>query len=180
MASNHPFLGVGADIDLVLQWFENTGEPFRLDDRLDAIVIHFFGMGPLVETEDRKAVQHQSPLVWIVKPKLIRRCLWTSGEVIFTPTPLKEIFPDLQKMNRRLAKWFQGFPLAYTHKKPNDSEWSYYLEGSLKNWDGKLYALPAAYDSLRQGQYFVHHGDASGRLDGVCGYLRLRGVDVSG
>jgi hypothetical protein len=176
MATTHRFLGIDNDIDLVLQWFENTGLPIQTSDRADAVVIHFFKTGPIVEGADGQILQDRSPLVWVIRPSRIRRSLWTSGEVIFTPTLLR--FPEMNRIHRRFGSWLRGFPIVYSNKKPEDFEWAYFLEGSLKNWDSPLFALPTASDKLRGGQYFVHHGDKGDFLNRICRQLRLRGVDV--
>jgi hypothetical protein len=56
-------------------------------------------------------------------------------------------------------------------------DWDYYLEGSIRNYDDKVFALPSAMDALRRGQYFVADNDDDFVLDKVCKSLRLRGVE---
>jgi len=51
-------------------------------------------------------------------------------------------------------------------------------EGTIKNFSSSLFALPAAYERLRSGQYFVHYRDGDELLNRICRYLKLRGVDV--
>jgi len=55
-------------------------------------------------------------------------------------------------------------------------DWDYYLEGTLKRSDSKIFALPAAFSALQRGQYFVADDDNEFVLDKLCRSLRLRGV----
>ncbi|HXE53372.1 MAG TPA: hypothetical protein VN541_10170 [Tepidisphaeraceae bacterium] len=180
MATNHRFLATDADLALVLDWFKNAGSKATYVDRPDAVILHFHNLGPLTSSAEGGIDQARSPLVWIVKPKLVRSCLWTAGEVTFTGTPLATSFPELQKLNRRLSRWFHAFPSIYDDRQAGESKWSYFLEGSIKNWDGPLFALPAAYNALRKGQYFIDHRDNGEFVDRISRQLRLRGVTVDG
>lgn len=129
MSATHAFVAVDEDLDLLTSWFENTGVPFHRHDQPGHLVIHFHEMGPLMEMASGKIDTEQSPIIWIQKPKQIRRSLWTSGEVIFSPTPLREKFPEMERINRKLAKWFRDFPLVYAQRKQEiQYEWAYYLE----------------------------------------------------
>ncbi len=59
---------------------------------------------------------------------------------------------------------------------PSNGEWSYYLEGSVKNYDPPVFALPSGFRALKAGQYFVAEDDTATRLDELCSSLRLRGI----
>ena len=61
-------------------------------------------------------------------------------------------------------------------RKDFEPEWDYYLEGSIRNRDPDVYALPKAMEALRQGQYFVADDDNDRRLETICEELRKRGV----
>jgi hypothetical protein len=122
--------------------------------------------------------QDKTPLVFIIKPRIRRGTLWTDSEVVFTPNPLKPQFPALQKINSSFAKWMRGFDLVFSQKNAAQSEWLYYLEGGIQNYDDELFALPKAMAALRSGQYFIHHGASERQLDLLGKSLRLRGYHV--
>jgi hypothetical protein len=58
-------------------------------------------------------------------------------------------------------------------------KWDYFLEGSARNWDPDIFALPTGMTALQSGSYFVAASDNEERLDLVCRILQLRGVEVS-
>ena len=50
------------------------------------------------------------------------------------------------------------------------------LEGSVRNYDPPVFALPSGLDALNSGRYFVDHRDNAYVLDKLCKALRLRGI----
>jgi hypothetical protein len=81
----------------------------------------------------------------------------------------------LNAVSRRFGEWLRDFELVFSAKNPTAHEW-YYLEGELRRRDAEIYALPAAADALRRGQYFVADDETEAVLDTLCKSLRLRGV----
>jgi hypothetical protein len=66
---------------------------------------------------------------------------------------------------------------VYSPRPSGPRNWLYYLEGSVRNFDGDIFALPDAMQALARGQYFVAEEDKGDRLDKLCKALRLRGVE---
>jgi hypothetical protein len=86
------------------------------------------------------------------------------------------MFPGLNKVNKRFRKWLAEFPYVYSHRPDFVHEWDYYLEGSAKNWEPDIFALPGGMAALQKESYFVAECDSEGRLDLVCRALDLRDV----
>jgi hypothetical protein len=86
--------------------------------------------------------------------------------------------PALHRICQSFAEWFRNSELVFGQKSGAPSAWNYYLEGSIRNFDAELFALPQAMEALRQGQYFVHYRDNQLRLETLSRALRLRGYDV--
>jgi hypothetical protein len=166
------------DHQLVTDWFAALDEETSINDRADRTVYYFRTLAnePLPDAENID--QDKTPLVFVVKPQ--KRCgtLWTDAEVLFTPTPLKSQFPKLHKISQSFAKWLKNFDVVYSQKTGGSTEWNYYLEAGIQNYDAELYALPSAMQALRSGQYFVHHQANFARLDKLVQALRLRGYRV--
>ena len=118
-------------------------------------------------------------MVSVFLPVRKRGVLTTIGEVHFLATPLSE-FPGLHRINKRFRDWLSANPCVYSHKPGFAHEWDYYLEGSAKNWDPEIFALPAGMQALQNGSYFVAGDDNDFVLDRVCQSLELRGVEGLG
>lgn len=86
-------------------------------------------------------------------------------------------FPQLVEVNRKFIKWLKQYNLVFTRKADHDNRFDYFLEGSIRNWDSDVYALPLAFDALGKGKYFVNHDDDGHLLDTLCKQLKLRGVE---
>jgi hypothetical protein len=178
MSATHSFLGVADDLELVLEWFRALPNEPHLVDRGDDWVVHISSLGPIETTLDGGAIPAASPLVYVAKPRVVRRTLWTVGEVVFSATPLRRRFPELEAINRRFAKWLSQYPCVFARGAKAVSAWDYFLEGQIRNLADRVVALPVAYDALQRGQYFVHPMDSADALDRLCRTLRLRGVPV--
>lgn len=133
-------------------------------------MFYFRDFGSLVS--DSKKV----PAVSVFLPVQKRGVLTTIGEVHFLPTRFST-FPDLKKINKRFRAWLEKNPCVYSHRPDFVHEWSYYLEGSAKNWTSDILALPGGFAALRRGCYFVAECDGDSVLDRVCRSLELRGVE---
>jgi hypothetical protein len=105
-----------------------------------------------------------------------RGVLTTIGEVHFLATPLSA-FPGLNKLNKRFRDWLRENPCVYSHRPDFAHEWDSFLEGSAKNWDSDIIALPGGRAALQRGSYFVADNDNDFVLDRVCRALQLRGVE---
>ena len=178
MAVRYHYLALGEDHQLVVDWFSALPDEVTVDERPDRCLLYFRAMAaqplPLNGIVDQK----KTPFVFIETPQKKRGTLWTDAEVYFSPTPLKPQFPGLQKISQSFAKWLRQFDLVFSKKNAALSEWLYYLEAGIQNFDEELYALPAAMAALRGGQYFVHHRASAGQLDVLMKSLRLRGHHV--
>jgi hypothetical protein len=73
-------------------------------------------------------------------------------------------------------EWLSEYPCVYSHRQDFVHEWDYFLEGSAKNWDPEVFALPEGMAALRRGCFFVAACDKDADLDLVCRTLQLRGV----
>jgi len=180
MTTRYTYLAMENDHQLVADWFAALDEETSINDRADRTVYYFRALAneplPVAENIDQK----KTPLVFVVKPQRYRGSLWTDAEVLFTPTPLKSQFPKLHKINQSFAKWLKQFDLVFSQKSGGPTEWNYYLEAGIQNYDAELYALPSAMQALRSGQYFVHHQANSAQLDTLAQAVRLRGNHVDG
>lgn len=177
MAVRYYFLALEKDYESVTDWFAGLSNETTVLERPDGSWYYFRAMakGPLLDAEDIN--QESTPLVWISKPQKRNGALWTNGEVIFTPTPLKPQFPELNKISIAFGKWLKQFDLVFSQKTNVQSEWAYYLEAGIQNFNDKLFALPMAMEALRNGQYFVHNQANPTVLDTVVKTLRLRGYN---
>ena len=178
MAARYSYLALEDDQKLVTEWFAALNTEMTVNERLDRTVYYFRELAkhPLPPTAEID--QEKTPLVFVVPPQRLRGTLLSDAEVLFTPTPLRAQFPALEKISKSFAKWLKEFDLVYSQKAGAASEWNYYLEAGIQNWDAEVYALPSAMAALRSGQYFVHHRATSDRLDVLVKSLRLRGYNV--
>lgn len=175
MGTSYRFLAIGDDMQHVLDWFANLPEPPNMVTGRGCQFLHFHTLGRLVDTDAGKVDPKRSPIASLFPPENRRGVLWTAAELHFLPTPLATLFPKLNAVNRRFSNWLGTFDRVF--ERPGKvGEWDYCLEGSLKNWDTSIYALPNAMAALRDGQYFVSHCDDGFFLDKLCQLLRLRGI----
>jgi hypothetical protein len=178
MAVRYTYLALEEDHRLVVDWFSALPDEVTLSERPDRLLLYYRAMAARPLPMDDTVNQEQTPLVFIEKPQKKRGTLWTDAEVYFSPTPLKPQFPALQRISESFAKWLRQFDVVFAQKHAAQSEWKYYLEAGIQNFDAELYALPRAMAALRAGQYFVHHRASSGELDVLAKSLRLRGYHV--
>ena len=169
MGTTYRFLATVDEASIVLDWFRLLPEKPVESPRDGGSLFYFRDFGAL--GTDSKA----SPLVNVFSPVRKRGVLTTIGEVHFLATPLS-MFPGLNKINKRFRKWLAGFPCVYSHRPDFVHDWDYYLEGSAKNWDPDIFALPGGIAALQKESYFVAECDSEGRLDLVCRALDLRDV----
>jgi hypothetical protein len=173
MGTTYRFLTTVDEASTVLAWFRELPEQPVESVREDGVLFYFRDFGPI--NSDAK----KSPVVSVFLPVRKRGVLTTIGEVHFLATPLSE-FPGLSRINKRFRDWLSANPCVYSHKPRFVHEWDYYLEGSAKNWDPEIFALPAGMQALQNGSYFVAGDDNDFVLDRVCRSLELRGVEGLG
>jgi len=166
--------------DEVIGWFRALRTPPEEVPSERFAWLHFRSIGPIVHDADGRVDPCRSPVVTLFSPRVRRGILWTVGEVHFLPTPLRRSRPALHRVSSSFKKWLEGFDCVFSHEPGVTNEWSYYLEGSVQNWDPPIYALPSGLEALRSGQYFVAEEDNDFRLDKLCAALRLRGVQCTG
>jgi hypothetical protein len=177
MSVSYHFLASERDYQLVTTWFAALEYETTIKERPDGIWLYFRAMATESLPDSEHINQETTPLVWISKPKKRSDILWTDAEVCFTATLLKSQFPELNKISMQFAKWLKQFDLVFARKENVTREWNYYLEGGIRNFSEKLYALPDAMAALQKGRYFVHHRANDAVLDTVVKALRLRGYD---
>lgn len=170
MGTTYRILATVEEGSAILDWFRALPERPVESVRDDGSLFYFRDFGPL-DSDAKK-----SPVVSVLLPLRTRGVLTTIGEVHFLATPLSA-FSGLAKINRRFREWLAMNPCVYSRRPDFIHEWDYYLEGSAKNWDPDIRALPAGMAALQRGAYFVDHGDNNFVLDRVCRALQLRGVE---
>src|SRR5687767_13224566 len=114
MGSTHRFLALGDDLQQVYGWFATLAEPPAVVRARDCQFLHFAMLGSLHYMPQTGAVDpKRSPIASLFPPENLRRVLWTAGEVHFLPTPLRTLFPKLDAISRRFAKWLRNFDCVF-------------------------------------------------------------------
>ena len=180
MGTTFRFLAIGDEVNATLDWFLRQADPPEVTGKPYGHLLYFRGMGPLSQMPDGSGIDFKrSPLVSLFRPVPRRGALWTTGEVHFLPEPLRRGCPPLHALSLRFSSWLSGFDLVFTGDPSWTGEWNYFLEGSIRNHDVPVYALPLASRAVRDGQYFVDWSDNEGVLDRLCRSLRHRGVECA-
>jgi hypothetical protein len=168
MGATYRFLATVEEGPTVLSWFGSLPEQPVESGRNAGAVFYFPNFGPLGSDP------RQSPLVSLFLPARRRGALTTVGEVHFLTTPLSQ-FPGLNRVSERFHTWLSQHPCVFSRRSPI-SEWDYFLEGSTRNSDSDIFALPGGLEALKSGAYFIAHGDSASVVDRVCRQLELRGI----
>lgn len=170
MGATFRFLSGVEEVSLVLDWFRNRPER-PIEQRYDhSSIFHFREFGPL------QSDAQSSPVVNVFRPIRKKGILTTVGEVHFLAKPITSI-PGLHRVSRQFAKWLREYPCIFSRRSANTKEWDYYLEGSIRNYDADIYALPSGMIALQQGCYFVAECDGEHMLSKLIRTLELRGVE---
>lgn len=178
MGSTHRFIADPNEPSEVLGWFRALGRaPVETPSERGAI-LSFPDYGPTSYRADGSLDPLASPVVTVFLPRIRRGQLWTVGEVHFLPTPLRQRFPELHRVNSAFGKWLSRLECVHSNKR-SDGPYNYYLEGSVRNHDSPVFAFASGMAALRNGRYFIADDDSDGRLDALCKALRLRGVACS-
>ncbi len=175
MGSTYRFLEAPGEPSAVMAWFRALPRPPTEVPTPRGHLLHFRELGPLA-LEGGHPVAQRSPVVNVFLPRVRRGILWTIGEVHFLATPLRQRFPELQRVSLAFKRWLARNECVYEGPHPKVSAWAYYLEGSVRNYDPPIYAFPSGAAALRAGRYFVGDGDNELTLDKLCAALRLRGL----
>jgi len=170
MGTTYRFLSTVDEASAVLNWFRELADRPVESVREDGVLFYFREFGSL------ESAAKKSPVVNVLLPVRKRGVLTTIGEVHFLATPLSA-FHGLNKINKRFRAWLAENPCVYSHGPDFAHEWDFFLEGSAKNWDPEIYALPEGMAALQRGSYFVAANDNDSVLDRVCRALELRGVE---
>lgn len=173
MATSYRFLADPQHSSEVMQWFRALNAP-PVEAAVDrTLVLYFKECGPLAYDANGAIDAKASPVVTVTAPRVRRGILWTVGEVHFRATPLRKRFPVLHDISSAFSQWLAAHDCVY----PSDSsEIIYYLEGSVRNSDARIFALDSGLEALRAGRYFVADDDTEFVLDKLCQSIRLRGV----
>jgi hypothetical protein len=172
-------LAVKVDLVLLFDWFRHLADAPEEIETSDYICLYFRKFGslayePPAEDAERKIDAKNSPLVSLFCPSLKRGVIWTMTEAHFLPA--RKRFPQLDQVNRQFRSWLSQYDLVFSPASNFHHRWDYYLEGSFRNYDSDVYALPYAMRELRSGRYFVSAWDNRSRLDDIIRELRKRGV----
>ena len=173
MGATYRYLAVNDEHQAIVQWFCNRSEAPEVTPTQKGVSLLFTGAGATVHNIEGTADPKRSPMVNVFSPSPARGRLWTAGEIHFLATPLRKQFPHLHRISSELRGWLQQFELV--HPRP-DVRWDYFLEGSIRNYDSEVFALPKAFLALQRGDtYFVGNTDSPATIDDLCRTLRLRG-----
>lgn len=178
MSTTHRYIANPSEPLQVMAWFRALDAEITEVPTSYGYALYFRGLGPLSHLPDGNIDAEASPVVTVIAPQVRRGVIWTVGEVQFRSTPLQKRFPPLHSVNRSLSKWLASFDCVYSNKR-NENPYSYYLEGSSRNYDSPIYAFPSGLAALKKEQYFVAHLDNDSRLETICRSLRLRGVNCA-
>ncbi|HEU0060062.1 MAG TPA: hypothetical protein VFR19_09320 [Hyphomicrobiaceae bacterium] len=172
----HRYLEAPDEPSPVLAWLRAASGQAEEIPLPHGLAFHFRQFGELVVADDNGVDVHRSPLVTVFVPQVRRGRLWTVGEVHLWATPLRQLFPDLHRLSRAFARWLQQFESVFAKGRTRYPEWEYHLEGSVRNSDPAIFALPSGLEALNSGRYFVDHRDSDCVLDRLCKTLKLRGI----
>lgn len=170
MGATYRFLATVDEASAIPDWFRSLPERATEHRRVDGSLFYFPDFGP-IDSDVKK-----SPIVNVFLPKQKRGVLITIGEVHFVTSPLS-MFPGMSRINGSFRNWLAKYTCVFSRRPGFASEWDYYLEGSIRNWDSDVFALPSGMSALQRGAYFVADDDNDSVLDRVCRALELRGIE---
>ncbi len=176
MGTTYRYIESPAETSSVLQWFRGLPTPPIEKKTERATVLYFRTFGELSLTDSGSIDTTRSPVVTLFLPRSVRGALWSVGEVHFLAAPLKELFPELYKINGEFSKWLRQFDVVFSNKPNSTNEWNYYLEGSIRNYDPPVFGFPSGIEAIQNGQYFISDSDTDATIGKVCSLLKLRGI----
>jgi hypothetical protein len=169
MGTTFRFLSTIEEAHVVLDWFRTLPEKPEESLHEQDSSFYFRKCGPLNSDASK------SPVVNVFVPRRKRGVLTTVGEVHFLLTPVSSL-PAMNRVSKQFRKWLMQNRCVHSHRPDFVHKWDYFLEGSATNWDPDIFALPAGFEALQQGAYFVAADDNEVVLNRVCRALELRGV----
>ena len=172
----HRYIEAPNEPSLVLAWLRGAAVEAEEIPLPRGVAFHFRQFGELVVAGANSIDVHRSPLLTVFVPHVRRGVLWTVGEVHVWATPLRSLFPPLHRFSRAFASWLRQFECVFAKGEARYPEWNYHLQGSVRNSDPAIFALPSGLEALSSGRYFVDHRDTDRVLDQLCKALRLRGI----
>ena len=172
------YIEAPAETSEVVDWFRRLQHPPKETWFERGCNLHFQELGPLRLDSGGRIDVKASPLASVIVPRIRRASLWTVGEVHFLPSPLRARFPDLHKICTEFTAWIGARECVFSPRRDRP-QFSYYLEGSIRNYDSEVFAFESGHVALSEGRYFVADEDTEFRLDRICKALRLRGVECS-
>jgi hypothetical protein len=178
MGTTYRFIEEPRECSEVLAWFRNLPRPPHEHKTAHGVVLYFKELGPLVYDANGEVDASKCPVANIFLPQVRRGVLWTVGEVHLIATPLRQLYPELQKVSSRFSRWLSARECVFTSTIASNP-YDYYLEGSVRNFDRPIFAFDSGLAALRTGRYFVASRDNDRVLDSVCRALSLRGVECA-
>jgi hypothetical protein len=97
---------------------------------------------------------------------------------MFPQTLLQKKYSQLNKIKKTIKAELQREILLWNWKQPQEGEFNYYLEGSIKSHDYEIYGMPSSIPYLRKEGYFIEGEETIGMLETLRKTLALRGVTV--
>jgi hypothetical protein len=173
MGTAYRFIADPGQPSEVMAWFRALKTPPVEVGTERGTVLYFKEHGALAYDASGAVDSKASPIVTLLAPRVRRGILWTVGEVHFLATPLRKRLPALQKISKEFSEWLCAWECVHP---PRGNDFTYYLEGSVRNWDSPVFALDSGLEALRAGRYVVSDDDNEFVLDTLCRKLRLRGV----
>jgi len=178
MGTTYRYLASPTEPSEVLAWFRSLPHAPTEVETDRSTVLYFRECGPLLYEPGGRIDSKASPVATIFHPRVRRGALWTVGEVHFLATPLRQRYPALHKASKALSNWLAGNRCVHSQEQADD-QFTYYLEGSVRNYDSPVFALASGLSALEAQRYFVAEDDTESRLETICRHLRLRGVECS-
>lgn len=120
----------------------------------------------------------ESPVALFYPPRKLADRLWTIGRFMFPQTHLQKKYPQLNKIKQMIRVELQKGMLLWNWRRPEEGDFSYYLEGAIKNHDYEVYGMPSSLPYLKTEGYFIEGEETVAALDILRKTLALRGVGI--
>jgi hypothetical protein len=103
---------------------------------------------------------------------------WTTSELHFTASKLKDTFPDLNRTCSRFHTWLRKNELVYDNTRPELFSPFEYNLGGMDHCVRRVYALPEALRLLQKSEIMTDWNMNESRYQVFLKTLRLRGIEV--
>ena len=120
----------------------------------------------------------ESPVIVFYPPRKLANRLWTLGRILFPQSNLQKRYPQLNKIKKAIKEELKRGKLLWSWKRPQDGDFSYYMEGSIKNHDYEVYGMSSAAPYIRGAGYFIEGEETAAMMDTLRKSLALRGVTI--